>query len=177
MNYSSCSKLIIVCAHAVFHGSDPLTASHWSLTAYQQASDRKKSEHFTFLAHIEEAVRLHVSCGKDDCMIVLSGGSTNSNFPHLSEAQGYLNAAQKSFENVNIKRFIAIEGYATDTFQNILFSILKFHGITSRYPSEIIVITHAFKKERVQLHREGIKWTRPFQIIGIDPEFGGKLIG
>jgi len=42
----------------------------------------------------------------------------------------------------------AVEEDATDSYQNLLFSIVKFKHITGRYPAKIVVVTHAFKQER-----------------------------
>jgi hypothetical protein len=177
---SSC--LIIVCGHAIFHGSDPRREDHWALQKFQRASASKPSEHTTFLQHIQESISIVNSSKQDDHLIVFSGGATYPSHPELSEAKGYLNAATwlvsrffSQYANLLLTKF-AVEEYATDTFQNILFSILKFHEVKQRYPAEIIVVTHAFKSHRIQLHRDAIAWTKPFRIHGIDPQFDGMYL-
>lgn len=64
-----------------------------------------------------------------------------------------------------------MEEEATDSFQNLLFSILRFRNVTGRYPKQIRVITHAFKAKRfLELHAPTIKWPKSrIQIQGIDP--------
>jgi hypothetical protein len=177
---STPSCLIIVCAHAVFHGTNPLDEFHWDLQQFQRGSPSKKSEHHTFMRHIQEAINLLQNTSNKDSLLVFSGGPTNSDYPNISEAQGYLKAAtwllfQPHMVNHKemIENHLATEERATDTFQNILFSILKFHEIKQQYPSKVVVVTHAFKSRRVELHRSAISWTRPFHIEGIDPEFDG----
>ena len=43
---------------------------------------------------------------------------------------------------------VLIEDLATDSFQNLLFSILKYREATGVYPYHITVVTHDFKKRR-----------------------------
>lgn len=51
------------------------------------------------------------------------------------------------------------ETYATDSFQNLLFSILLFRYHTGRHPDFITVISHDFKKDRfLDLHCAAIRW-------------------
>jgi hypothetical protein len=178
---STPSYLIIVCAHAVFHGSDPTRAEHWALQSFQRAHGSKPSEHFIFIRHIEESMKILNNSPAGDNLIVFSGGATNPSYPYLSEAQGYMNVAtwllsRSSTLHSELLQQVITEEHATDTFQNILFSILKFYYIKQKYPSHVIVITHAFKSDRVELHRQAISWTRSFHINGIDPEFDSKYI-
>src|ERR1700760_2850405 len=133
---SSC--LIIVCAHAIFHGSDPTRADHWALQPFQRAHGSKPSEHYTFIRHIDESLRILNNSPTGDNLIVFTGGATNSSPANLSEAQGYMNIAtwllsRSSALPSDLLQHAATEEYATDTFQNILFSILKFYQIKRRY--------------------------------------------
>lgn len=65
----------------------------------------------------------------------------------------------------------AIEPYATDSYQNLLFSICGFRHFTGHYPSHITVVSHAFKEFRFQAcHCGAIRWPLDkFTFIGIDP--------
>ncbi|KAF2675442.1 hypothetical protein BT63DRAFT_420631 [Microthyrium microscopicum] len=169
--------LIIVCCHAIFHGTDPSDESHWALQSFQRGSATKKSEHFTFLQHIDSALRL-LQAAYHQGDIIFTGGFTNQSYPDLSEARGYLNAARYivskdniTYNGISLQDHVHLEEYATDTFQNILFSIIRYGRIKAYYPDEVMVITHAFKKDRVQLHCEAIQWTRRFTVHGIDPDF------
>jgi hypothetical protein len=69
------------------------------------------------------------------------------------------------------KGYILLEEQATDSFQNLLFSILLFRKATGRYPKQIRIITHAFKAKRfLELHAPAIRWPKDrIQVQGIDP--------
>lgn len=66
---------------------------------------------------------------------------------------------------------ISAEIHATDSYQNLLFSILHFHTLTTNYPTRIMLISHAFKRARfLDLHCRAIRWPLPkLSYIGIDP--------
>ena len=67
----------------------------------------------------------------------------------------------------------AKEEQATDSYQNLLFSILRFHEITGRYPDGIVVVTHAFKEKRfLKLHGPAIRWpTNKLRLRGLNPDY------
>jgi hypothetical protein len=69
------------------------------------------------------------------------------------------------------KGYILLEEHATDSFQNLLFSILLFRRTTGKYPKRIRIITHAFKAKRfLELHAPTILWPKDrVQVQGIDP--------
>lgn len=62
------------------------------------------------------------------------------------------------------------EGYALDSFQNLLFSIARFHEFTGNYPEKITVVGYEMKRARfVELHRPAIGWPEDrFTYVGID---------
>lgn len=62
------------------------------------------------------------------------------------------------------------EDDALDSFQNLLFSIARFHEYTGRYPSRITVVGYEFKRRRfTELHRAALRWPEDrFRYIGID---------
>jgi hypothetical protein len=64
------------------------------------------------------------------------------------------------------------ENYALDSYQNILFSIARFHECTGRYPENITVVGYQMKKRRFEeLHRAAIRWPKErFHYIGVDIE-------
>ncbi len=66
---------------------------------------------------------------------------------------------------------MSAEVHATDSYQNLLFSILHFHTLTSRYPARITLISHAFKRARfLELHCRAIRWPlSKLTYVGIDP--------
>ena len=98
-------------------------------------------------------------------------GNTKSQSSH-SEASSYhhlslvTNLVSSSFARVTT------EEDALDSFQNLLFSIARFHEYTGRYPSRITVVGYEMKRKRFEeLHRVAIRWPSDrFHYIGIDAE-------
>lgn len=67
-----------------------------------------------------------------------------------------------------------IESHATDSFQNLIFSLLLFVAETGHVPSSISVISHEFKRERfMAYHLPALGWrTDMASFHGIDPPDG-----
>jgi hypothetical protein len=63
------------------------------------------------------------------------------------------------------------EEYATDSFENLMFSICRFHDITGSYPQKITLISFSFKQQRFEtLHAFALQWPLSrFQYVGVDP--------
>jgi hypothetical protein len=162
--------LVIVCCHSIFHGTDPNDESHWALQPFQRSTISKPGEHTTFLKHIRMALNFQ---GTSDKTVVFSGGHTNPDYPDLSEAQSYLNAAVAADGSESVNSVI-LEDQATDTYQNILFSILKYHAVKGCYPGSIVVVTHDFKSQRVHLHQQAIRWSKSFRVYALNPPFSRK---
>jgi hypothetical protein len=70
------------------------------------------------------------------------------------------------------------EDHALDSFQNLLFSIARFHEYTGRYPARITVIGYEMKRRRfTDLHRAAIRWPEErFDYIGVDPDGEERLL-
>ena len=64
------------------------------------------------------------------------------------------------------------EDHALDSYQNLLFSIARFHEYTGRYPSRITVVGYEMKRRRfTDLHRAALRWPEDnFDYVGIDAE-------
>ncbi|KAG6920064.1 hypothetical protein DXG01_010132 [Tephrocybe rancida] len=64
------------------------------------------------------------------------------------------------------------EDHALDSYQNLLFSIARFHEYTGRYPVKITVVGYEFKRARfTDLHRLALRWPmEKFHYIGVDPD-------
>jgi hypothetical protein len=63
------------------------------------------------------------------------------------------------------------ERHATDSYQNVLFSLLRFQHLIGTYPTHITIISHDFKRRRfLDLHVPAIRWP-PARVsyVGIDP--------
>jgi hypothetical protein len=63
------------------------------------------------------------------------------------------------------------ETYALDSYQNLLFSLTRFHEITGRYPVQVTVVGYEMKRRRFEeLHRVALRFpTTHFEYIGIEP--------
>lgn len=132
----------------------------------------KEGEHLTFINHIDAAVAsVNVDLGS---LLVFSGGKTQAQID-VTEAESYLHCAQDLGMVENGSR-TALDTRATDSYQNLLFSILAFRHHVGFYPKHITVVTHGFKERRfLELHAEAIKWPSDrISVLGIDPPFTPK---
>jgi hypothetical protein len=198
-NYEGTEHLIIVCCHAIFHPDissssfplhNPYNESNWLLAPFQRSNQQtmKSGEHETFISHILAGLdALTSGFSHNSALLVLSGGPTKSSLTPLSEARSYYHAAlalelaQGNRGGGRAHKFfttgrILLEEHATDSYQNLLFSILLFHRTTGKYPKQIRIITHAFKTKRfLHLHAPAIKWPSScIQIQGIDPAMSSQ---
>lgn len=65
------------------------------------------------------------------------------------------------------------EDYALDSYQNLLFSVARFHEVVNgpyRWPEKITVVGFEMKRRRFEeLHRRAIRWpTSKFEYVGVD---------
>jgi hypothetical protein len=170
------ANLIIVCCHAIYHGGvdgNPHDEADWALQFFQRSAGFKQGEHLTFIRHIEAAFK--AAADDNRAALVFSGGYTNRDYPDSSEARSYLDAVRALGE---LKTWdILLEQLATDSYQNLLFSIILFRKKYGYYPSNVKVVTHAFKAPRFRdLHAQAIHWPAArLEVIGINPPFSGKL--
>jgi hypothetical protein len=190
-SYEGIDTLVIVCCHAIFHPDassssfplkSPLDERNWHLAPFQKSnpSTGKPGEHETFIAHVLAGLTVASLAG--NTLLVLSGGATKKQLTSKSESQSYLDAAlahelaeghQDSgrAQKLLSKGRLLLEEHATDSFQNLLFSILLFRQTTGTYPKQVRIITHAFKAKRfLDLHAPAIKWpSNCVQVQGINP--------
>jgi len=77
-----------------------------------------------------------------------------------------------SLWNGTVRARTTTEEFATDSFQNLLFSICRFREVTGIYPKKISVVSYTFKQYRFQeMHASSIIWPPDqFEYIGVDPE-------
>lgn len=64
------------------------------------------------------------------------------------------------------------ENHALDSYQNLLFSVARFHEYTGRWPARITVVGYEMKRRRFsELHRAALRWPEArFAYVGIDAE-------
>ncbi len=154
---SRMTQLIIVCCHAIYrcdrHACDPYNESYWLLQPFQKSTAQKPGEHETFILHIQAALNtLQFGFRGEESTVVFSGGATAGSKTALSEARSY-GAVMRYLSGEawaeSVAERVLLEERATDSYQNLLFSIIQFRKRTGEYPSDITVITHTFKEERI----------------------------
>ncbi|KAG6886305.1 hypothetical protein C0993_006715 [Termitomyces sp. T159_Od127] len=164
------SHLIIVPGHAIWKGTNPELRLHedqWVLEPYQMGGGRVSA----FFAHILQGAEL--AREDPESLLVFSGGQTRATST-TTEAESYMRlalAADVFLSNVTPFVRATTEDHALDSYQNLLFSIARFHEYTGRYPTKITVVGYEFKQARfTDLHRRALRWPMEnFQYIGVDP--------
>jgi hypothetical protein len=196
-NYSGFEDLIIVCCHAVYKPDaedhdfplhSPQDENNWILAPFQKSDPAtgKPGEHSTFVTHAQTGLSALTvrpdNCDLEKNLLIFSGGATKRPTSSMSEARSYYHAAlaeelvEGHYGGGRTHRLftrgrILLEEDATDSLQNLLFSILLFRRTTGSYPKHIRVVTHAFKTKRfLELHAPAIRWPQDrIQVQGIDP--------
>lgn len=126
----------------------------------------------------------HITAGasflrKPSSLLVFSGGKTNLN-SEIAEASSYSEILLyhqhlhgSAIQEAILQERTVAECWATDSYQNLLFSIIYFWKTVGRWPESITVITHAFKQDRfLQCHADALRWPRgKIRVQGINPPF------
>jgi hypothetical protein len=196
-NYNGFEDLIIVCCHAIYTPSadsddfplrTPYDERNWLLAPFQKSDPEtgKLGEHTTFIAHAQAGIDALIvnptNADLETNILVFSGGPTKRPSTDMSEARSYYHAALANelaqghlgggrTHSLFTRGRILLEEHATDSLQNLLFSILLFRRKTGQYPRHIRLVTHAFKSKRfLELHAPAIRWPADrIQVQGIDP--------
>ena len=156
---SALTDLIIVPGHAVFTGTDfsrAQDADSWFLEEYQQRQGPQVVD--SFVQHIRVGVR--EAAANSRAVLLFSGGATRESAGPLSEALSYYRVASASEffgADDQLRARMHTEEYARDSFENLLFSLCRFHELTGTWPRNVTVVGYAFKAERFQnYHRAAI---------------------
>jgi len=49
--------------------------------------------------------------------------------------------------------------HARDSFENLLFSLCRFHALTGAYPQRLLIVSYEFKHQRfASLHARAVRW-------------------
>ncbi|RAL09081.1 DUF218 domain protein [Aspergillus homomorphus CBS 101889] len=176
------NHLIIVCCHAIYKRGPTNGASEdeWIIEPFQ------KGETPTFTAHVVTGLRL--AAEDPHALLVFSGGPTKQDRTSLAEGESYFNLAKdnaffnltpsiSSSSTTSLTTRITTENHATDSHQNLLFSLLKFRSVTARYPTRITVVTHEFKRARfLEVHFPALGLGKrvdgggvEMRVVGINP--------
>ena len=123
----------------------------WTLLSYQ------KGQVGCFLEHLKVATEL--AANDPLSMLMLSGGQTRISAGPRSESASYLDALELlNHPNLpTLQNRIYTEDYARDSLQNLLFSLCRFHQITSTFPAKISMVGFPFKARRFrELHAKEV---------------------
>eukprot|EP00956_Cyclotella_meneghiniana_P001898 scaffold2066_cov68-Cyclotella_meneghiniana.AAC.5 len=174
------THLIVVAGHSVLISGQVENAafdeSVWYLLDYQ----RGKGLPYAIVSHIQAGIRLALEDEKS--LLVFSGGETRAQTgPDTEDALDLWNGRNvfKDDNNSNsrttpqstVRARTITEEYATDSFENLMFSICRFHDITGSYPEKISLVSFTFKQQRFEtLHANALQWPLSrFNYVGVDP--------
>ncbi|MCJ1273945.1 hypothetical protein MMC21_001738 [Puttea exsequens] len=163
----SLHHLIIVCCHAVWLGGPNAgeDESEWAIESFQ------KGETLTFIKHIKAGIQKLEEL--PDSLLVFSGGATKPYRTSLSEGTSYLTLAHAlTAASPYLHARMASEPHATDSYQNVLFSLLLFYRRAQAYPTALTIVSHDFKHKRfVEVHLRALRWPvgRGLRFLGVDP--------
>ncbi|CAL1708221.1 unnamed protein product [Somion occarium] len=165
------NHLVVVPGHGIWKGSGPediLDEDKWILESHQRGGGRIPA----FVKHVETGVK--TTLADEHALLVFSGGQTRPSST-TTEAESYLRVARISglLPNDTLPFLRATtEDHALDSFQNLLFSIARFHEYTGHYPTKITVVGYEMKRRRfTELHRAALRWPQSrFYYIGVDAE-------
>jgi hypothetical protein len=164
--------LIMVAGHSVTISGHLEDADQdeldWYLLPYQQHRGLPAA----IVAHIQAGME---ECRKDpDALLMFSGGETRDMTGPETEGSSYYRVADAMNLwplHSNVRARTITEEFATDSFENLLFSICRFHEITGAYPSKITVVSFSFKRRRFEtIHAPALHWpAHRFSYVGVDP--------
>ncbi|CAG8404481.1 unnamed protein product [Penicillium salamii] len=196
-----CNHLIVVCCHAIYSGGPDHGTSEdeWSVRQTKCPDEAQKSTQLmkrriiepfqkgetpTFTEHLKAGLKAL----EDDPygLLVLSGGPTKQSRTELSEGQSYLDLAKDNnyFRDHSAPVFdasrVIAETRATDSYQNVLFSLIHFKAHTGVFPWRVTVVTHEFKRARfmechfpavglVPIGPQQVRYQHKAVVIGINP--------
>jgi len=164
-------ELIIVPGHTIYNLRCPLTSNNIHSEECYYMEPYQKGQLKAILKHIETGIELTKT--NKSSLLLFSGGQTKLRAGPISEGQSYsfigevLASMSKQEELVGR---ISTEEFATDSYENLLFSIARFKEMTGIFPLHITVIGFTFKEKRfTELHRKAIGYPKAnFSYIGLD---------
>jgi hypothetical protein len=167
---SQATELILVAGHSVLvsgHLEDADRDEHdWFLLEYQ----RNKGLPTAIVKHIQAG--LQAAADAPQSLLLFSGGETRAiTGPETEGASYYRVVDAMQLWPPMVRARTITEEFATDSFQNLLFSIARFYEVTGRYPNKITVVSFTFKQTRFQtMHAPALQWPADkFVYVGVDP--------
>ncbi len=156
--------LIICACHAAlrsFGFTDPLDEAFWFLQSFQKGEVKYYIEHMK--RAVEEAAK------NPDAILIFSGGQTRKEAGPISEALSYWMVCEhyKWWGHAEVRERAFLDEFARDSFENLLFSLARFHEIMGATPDRVTVVSWEFKAERFDLHRTALRFPRKrFAFVG-----------
>lgn len=164
--------LIIVAGHSVILEGNLKNAGTdenlWFLYDYQKGKGLPQ----VIVSHIRAGIS---EASKDSkSLLVFSGGITRGAPGPIDEGGSYYRVADalNLWENHgDVRARTVTEEFATDSFQNLLFSVCRFKEVTSVYPKNITLISYSIKRARFEeMHAPALHISPDdFRFVGIDP--------
>jgi hypothetical protein len=129
---------------------------------------------------LPNAIEAHIRTGiteannDPDSLLIFSGGETRAITGPFTEGSSYFHVADAMDlwpSGSTVRSRTITEEFATDSFENLMFSICRFKEVTGNYPTKITTVSFSFKQRRFQtLHAPALRWPREsFIYIGVDP--------
>ncbi|OWB58510.1 hypothetical protein B5S28_g4553 [[Candida] boidinii] len=146
----------------------------WELAPFQYEAH----DHLFFIQHIYASYE-YLSQHRTNSVLVFSGGYTKDTQKELSESLSYLNVAKMrgliplEYENTFENGKILLEDRARDSYQNVVFSLIKFRELVNKYPKKIVIVGLEFKRFRfIEQHLKVLQFpVADIEYIGIGPEY------
>jgi hypothetical protein len=134
-----------------FKGDAGTDENVWYLLDYQKGQGLPQAIVRHIRAGIEQAQK------DPESLLIFSGGETRASTGPLTEGSSYFRVADAmdlwpeddSSAASSVRARTVTEEFATDSFENFLFSICRFKEVTGMYPSEITVVSFSFKQRRL----------------------------
>jgi hypothetical protein len=146
------SNLVIVTGHAIYLGThgDPSDDRDWFLQDYE------RGEPSLLIEHIHAGV--DIAAADPAALIVFSGGQSRRAAGPRSEALGYWLLADHFgwWGASGVEPRATTEEYATDSFQNLLFSLCRYREWTGGFPDHVHLVSWEFKRRRFELIRRAL---------------------
>ncbi|GME68044.1 unnamed protein product [[Candida] boidinii] len=146
----------------------------WELAPFQYEAH----DHLFFIKHIYASYE-YLLQHKANSVLVLSGGYTKDSQKELSESLSYLNVAKMrgliplDYENTFENGKLLLEDRARDSYENVVFSLIKFRELIDKYPKKIVIVGLEFKRFRfIEQHLKVLQFpVTDIEYIGIGPEY------
>jgi len=140
-------KALVLCCHGIFHPKGYFVADPRYIDRESPPLELDKVavyfEQMMATAHL-------LRNGAYDRLIVSGGHTKPTIAPDLNEAESYWEIMRYLFSKSETNR-VFLDCISRDSFENILFSMIKFYRYEGEFPGILDVMTWNFKKERLQI--------------------------